>query len=255
MRERDKPGPWTALGSLDADWAVATDPSRRGGRWREHLDEFYALGERDITECLSRIPEDVGRGRALDYGGGTGRLSFALAKRFDSVTTLDVSVPMQEILARRAVERGISNIVVDQVVKFRPRGDHDLAVSLLTLQHLPNRRAVAEALQLITASIRPGGYLYVEIPVRAINLRSALQIRSRLHRVARRFGVSAEWLIKHNFTGISMLSARPDWVEGVLTRAGCTLQNRYEYQMGSHVEAIYLAQRDARRSAHKLIEG
>ncbi|MHB1498928.1 MAG: class I SAM-dependent methyltransferase, partial [Acidimicrobiales bacterium] len=64
-----------------------------------------------VAECLALLPY-VPRGKALDFGAVTGRLSFALAAHFKSVTCVDASPSMRTLLLQRAQARGIQTIEV-----------------------------------------------------------------------------------------------------------------------------------------------
>src|SRR5688500_10455568 len=95
---------WDQLGREDPLWAVLTRPDRRGRTWDE--DEFFATGRREIAEVLGRLPELPGESprRALDFGCGVGRLTQALAERFDAVVGVDVAASMiEEARARNRV--------------------------------------------------------------------------------------------------------------------------------------------------------
>ncbi|HTY72444.1 MAG TPA: SAM-dependent methyltransferase, partial [Actinomycetes bacterium] len=73
---------WESLGESDPDWAVLTDQRRRNRGWENDLDAFYATGSAEIRDVLAALPAGVGRGVAVDWGSGTGRLTFALAEHF-----------------------------------------------------------------------------------------------------------------------------------------------------------------------------
>jgi len=130
---------WQSLGEQDADWAVASQPSRQYGGWADHLEDFYATGRERVEEALALIPE-IPRGKALDWGSGTGRLSFTLAESFGSVTCVDISTSMQATLRERALDRGIENLDLVRVDDFDGDASHDFALSLITLQHWPSSR-------------------------------------------------------------------------------------------------------------------
>src|SRR5687767_8439812 len=74
---------WDELAELDPYWAICTAPDKRFGRWDR--EEFFATGEREVAEVLATAAE-LGlprrHGAALDFGCGLGRLTRALAGRF-----------------------------------------------------------------------------------------------------------------------------------------------------------------------------
>jgi SAM-dependent methyltransferase len=206
------------------------------------LDEFYAIGKERVTEVLERIP-DVGRGRALDWGSGTGRLSFALAEAFSEVTCVDISEPMLRTLEDRARARNIKNIRPFRLEDFEPRADHDLAISLITLQHFPSREAVAEALRKMAASLRTGGYLFVDLPSRPHNLQARVQPRLQLYRLLRKLGISPRRLHARGLSGISMLCVPADWIVESLKAAGLAVREVTEKRHSTHQQVNYLAQK------------
>lgn len=242
-RRRGPDDVWESLGEQDADWAVASAPGKKHGGWHDDLDAFYAEGAERVAEALARVPGEAATGRALDWGSGTGRLSFALAQRFGEVTCVDVSRSMLATLTERAAARGISNLRPRHLTVFEPAADHDFALSLITLQHFPDRAAVAEALQQMTHALRPGGHLVAELPLRPLSLRYRMQPRLQAYRVARRLGGSPAWLHRHGLSGISMLCAPVAWVTGVLEAAGADLLRVDERVGTSHVQAHYVARR------------
>jgi trans-aconitate methyltransferase len=117
---------WDALAS-DPD-AYVGDPTR---------------GRLELEGLFDRLGADPRGGTCVEVGCGPGRMTAALAERFDRVLALDVSPAMLE-RARVAVP--------DQRVEFRAvSGDRldgvddaiaDVLVCYLVLQHLPSRTAV-----------------------------------------------------------------------------------------------------------------
>ena len=93
---------WEALGDEDPDWAVLTQPGRRHGGWTDELDAFYESGRAEVADVLASLPDPYGTQRAMDWGSGTGRLTFALLDTFEQVTAVDVSRSMLSTLVDRA---------------------------------------------------------------------------------------------------------------------------------------------------------
>src|SRR5215203_1642072 len=76
-------------------WAILSDPSKRGNKWGE--DEFFETGKEHVDEYLAlldRASPGTGRGRALDFGCGAGRLTQALADHFQYVDGVDIAPSM-----------------------------------------------------------------------------------------------------------------------------------------------------------------
>jgi SAM-dependent methyltransferase len=200
-------GVWESLGSEDPDWAVLTDPGRRHGGWQNNFDDFYESGRSEVAAVMASLPPDSPTDLAVDWGSGTGRLTFALAETFSKVLAVDVSQSMLRELNRRAVERAVSDRVETVPLDdLRLSGEADLVLSLLVLQHLPHRTAALAAIRSMMGCLRPGGHLVIEIPERALSWRARLQPRYRVYQAAHMLGVPHSWLHEHGFSGISMLS-------------------------------------------------
>jgi 2-polyprenyl-3-methyl-5-hydroxy-6-metoxy-1,4-benzoquinol methylase len=218
---------WESLGRSDPDWAVLSSDQHRFNGWSAELDTFYASGRSDVAAVLSLLPDEASRGAALDLGCGTGRLSFALAEHFASVTAADISATMLSRLQGRAVDRGVAGVHAVQMDDLVPAADHDLALSLLVLQHLADREAIGAMLALMVGCLRPGGWLVAEIPSSAKTLRARLQPRYRLYRLLRGAGVPASWLNGRGLSGMSMLVVAEGRVHAMLTACG-TVVHRVE---------------------------
>jgi SAM-dependent methyltransferase len=237
---------WQSLGEQDPDWAVVSTPGKEHGGWLTELDRFYAEGRDRVSEALALLPSEPHHHRALDWGSGTGRLSFALRQAgFERVTCVDISTTMLERLAERAEERDIDGLDLTVVSDFTPQGDHDLALSLITLQHFPSRATVAAAVESMMASLRIGGYLVIEIPLRPHTLRYRIQPRLQVYRALRKVGVNPKWLHAHGLSGISMLCIPSSWVVDLLERGGMQLLQIRERRGTSHQMAHYAAVRTA----------
>jgi SAM-dependent methyltransferase len=157
---------WDALGRTDPLWAVLTDPSKKGNRWR--LDEFFQTGGREISSLMAHVDAlgvDLSRKRALDFGCGVGRLSQALVEHFEEVRGVDIAPSM---IAR-----------AEEYNRYGPRcryhlndtGDlslfsddtFDLVYSNITLQHIPPPFAAAYIDELVRV-LAPRGLLIFQLP-------------------------------------------------------------------------------------------
>ena len=236
---------WQSLGATDPDWAVLTDPGRRHGGWGPDLEAFYATGRADIEAVLAALPSDAAREHALDWGSGTGRLTFALLDRCGSVTAVDVSAPMLSTLMERAGELGLADRISPNFVDdLRPAGDHDLAVSLLVLQHLSGRAELSAALSSLVSCVRVGGHLVLEIPERAVSTKARLQPRFHAYRLLRFLGVSPATLHSHGLSGISMLCLSRAEVTSELALQGAEIIGVPSARTdGAHSYVRYVARR------------
>ncbi|GAB3454905.1 hypothetical protein GCM10027570_35360 [Streptomonospora sediminis] len=159
---------WTRLGSAEPLWAVCVDPAKRGGGWDD--GEFLASGAAEAGAALNRLAElslSPPPGSALDFGCGAGRLTNALAERFDNVVGVDISPPM--LAEARRLDRSGGRI--DFRLNDRPDlgafGDDtfDLVYTDLVLQHLPPQLAAGYVRE-FTRVLRPGGALVIGVPDR-----------------------------------------------------------------------------------------
>jgi SAM-dependent methyltransferase len=219
---------WESLGGQDPDWAVLTAPGRRHRGWADHLEQFYATGRAEVADIVAGLPAASPLDRALDWGSGTGRLTFALAERYRAVTAVDVSSSMLTTLTERATQLGLgSRVRPTLLADLRPAGDVDLLVSLLVLQHLSCQADALAALRTMVACLRVGGYLVVEVPDRPMSLKARLQPRFRAYQVLRALGLDPAVLHRRGLSGISMQCLPADLVQHALQSDGAHRYVRY----------------------------
>ncbi|HZC31292.1 MAG TPA: methyltransferase domain-containing protein, partial [Gaiellaceae bacterium] len=121
----------------------------------------FASGEREIARTLRRVR--VGREAALDFGCGVGRLTQALASRFDRVVGVDVSVRMVEIARRLNSYDNVEYVVNAEPALPFPDESFDFVYSMVVLQHMPpalGRGYIAELVRML----RAGGTLVFQVP-------------------------------------------------------------------------------------------
>lgn len=94
---------------------------------------------------------------ALDYGCGTGQLTWHLGDRIHHVTLTDTSAGMVEVAREHAAAEPERYVVVDHDLTKGPLPyPVDLAYSAMALHHMPDTEAVLDNL---TLSVRPGGWV------------------------------------------------------------------------------------------------
>ena len=151
---------------MRATWdALASDPDAYVGDPERGRSELQGLFERLGAEPRGRT--------CVEVGCGPGRMTAALAERFDRVLALDVSPAM--------LERGRA-AVPDERVEFRAVSgqrldgvEHaiaDVLVCYLVLQHLPTRAAVLGYLAEFARVLAPQGEAFVQLPVLDDGLRA-----------------------------------------------------------------------------------
>jgi ubiquinone/menaquinone biosynthesis C-methylase UbiE len=98
---------------------------------------------------------------ALEYGCGTGLLSFALQSDLGQITLADTSQGMLDVLVEKIAASGVTNmrpLRLDLMVDPVPNSPFDLIYSLMTLHHIEDAKGM---LKKFHALLRPGGRLCV----------------------------------------------------------------------------------------------
>jgi len=99
--------------------------------------------------------------RALDYGCGTGMLSFPLKDALGHITLKDSSAGMLEVLREKIAALGVGNMTVRQAdlsSQPLPEERYDLIYTSMVLHHIPDTAAILAAFH---ALLNPGGRLCV----------------------------------------------------------------------------------------------
>jgi ubiquinone/menaquinone biosynthesis C-methylase UbiE len=97
----------------------------------------------------------------LDYGCGTGLLSFLLAGDVGGVLAADSSDGMLEQVRKKIAGQGVKNVRVmrfDVTEHGQIAASHDLVVSAMTMHHIGDVQA---ALSGLAAMLKPGGWLAI----------------------------------------------------------------------------------------------
>jgi len=97
--------------------------------------------------------------KALEYGCGTGLLSFALQSDLGEITLADASQGMLDVLKEKIDNSGVENmrpVRLDLATDPLPIDRYDLTYSLMTLHHIHD---VAEILSKFHDLLLPNGYL------------------------------------------------------------------------------------------------
>lgn len=98
---------------------------------------------------------------ALDYGCGSGLLSFPLKDELGHITLKDTSSGMLEVLREKIARQAVANMTVRQTdLTCEPLPDerYDLIYSSMTLHHIPD---TARILTVFHALLNPGGHLCI----------------------------------------------------------------------------------------------
>lgn len=170
---------WDALASAETEVFVG-DPAR---------------AEQELASLFGRLGADPRGGVCVEVGCGPGRMTEALARRFDRVVALDVS-PAMVARARAAVrdENVEFHVVSGEGLDGVPDAGADAIVCYLVLQHLPSARIVRAYLREFARVLAPAGEAFGQVPVLDAGL------RPRLWRALRAVGVPV----------VARLSRRPE---------------------------------------------
>lgn len=130
---------WDDHARRDPLWAILSDPSKKGGRW--DLERFFQTGVGEIAYILYQLQFRgvvAGRGSALDFGCGVGRLTQALAAHFDHVVGLDISPRMTQLAAGLNQFPQRVRYASNERADLSAWGDgaFDFIVSSIVLQHI-----------------------------------------------------------------------------------------------------------------------
>ena len=97
--------------------------------------------------------------RALDYGSGSGLLSFPLKDELGFITLKDTSAGMLAVAQEKIAAQGVRNMAVrqtDLIAEPLPDERYDLIYSSMTLHHIPDTDAI---LRTFRDLLNPGGWL------------------------------------------------------------------------------------------------
>jgi SAM-dependent methyltransferase len=214
---------WDALAESDPLWAVLTHPDRRHGGWS--TEEFFATGEDEIAELMEialRLGRPQRRERALDFGCGVGRLTRALASRFEEVVGVDISPSMVEVGRRLNADVPGCRFVVNIAPDLSQLGSDsfDLVYSNLVLQHLPSPKSARAYVHEFLRLARDDGVAVFHLPIK-IPWRYRLQPRRRLYAILRLLGVSEPFLLRRtSLMPMRMIAVRERVVREWIDEAG-----------------------------------
>ena len=226
MFNHDAAEDWKRLGETNPYYGVLSDPRYQGQRLSSELQEkFFRSGERHVDLLLGVLADSFGeppRRRAVDFGCGVGRISQALAARFETVVGLDISPAMLAEARRNAADRSLANLHYESSLAadvLTPRS-FDLVHSYIVLQHIPVHVGEPIIRRLIDA-VAPGGVgaLHMTITPARDRLKPALANmvkRNRLLRIAGNVARRRRW----DSPAMEMNLYRPERIIEMLAHSG-----------------------------------
>ncbi|MBZ1351040.1 class I SAM-dependent methyltransferase [Alcaligenaceae bacterium LF4-65] len=162
---------WHHLGETEPYWSVITQESYLQSHFQQSREVFYATGEQEIQLLDSTLErhflEHRPLGRCIELGCGVGRVTAALAKRYQEVIAVDISEPHLRLAEQELSMRGVSNVTYQHLTSLEQTegyGPIDLFYSKIVLQHNPPPVMDVLLKNLLTA-LRPGGIGFFQIPV------------------------------------------------------------------------------------------
>ncbi len=98
---------------------------------------------------------------ALEFGSGTGNVSFQMADMFGSITLADTSEGMLSVLRQKIASGGITNMkpcLINESFPLTSKEGFDIIYTLLTLHHIKNLNMIFSDL---SAVLKPRGLLFI----------------------------------------------------------------------------------------------
>ena len=135
---------------------------------QNHFDK--AAGGWDLKQRRVELAQAIASGiaslplvdtmTALEYGCGTGLVGLSLAPRLGSLTAMDTSSGMLEVLQEKIREMGLRNVIPRQLdLTVADCGEEfDLIFSAMTLHHIDDTQLI---LKKLCGMVKRGGYLAV----------------------------------------------------------------------------------------------
>jgi ubiquinone/menaquinone biosynthesis C-methylase UbiE len=136
-----------------------TDFDKRAQEW--DADPKRTERARAVADAIRKTILLSTTMNALEYGCGTGLLSFALQSELGCITLVDTSQGMLDVLSEKIAHAGVTNmrpIRLDLAADPLPVERYHLTYSLMTLHHIADTKNI---LNQFHALLEPGGYLLV----------------------------------------------------------------------------------------------
>ena len=114
-----------------------------------------------VDKLKKFLPKDLSSYDVLDYGCGTGLVSFGFANDVKSILGLDNSSGMVDVYNQKAKQIGMNNIkseIHDINTQDLQENKFDLIVTNMTMHHIKDTKGF---IQKLSNSLRPNGYLCI----------------------------------------------------------------------------------------------
>jgi len=136
-----------------------TDFNERAKDWDS--DPMKVERARVVAEAIRNALPLTSEMTALEYGCGTGLLSFALQSDLGQITLADTSQGMLDVLNEKINAAGVTNmrpLMLDLATDPLPAERYHLTYSLMTLHHIHDTEDI---LKKFYALLKPAGYLCI----------------------------------------------------------------------------------------------
>jgi len=169
---------WERFAQQDAEYFIWTDLDRAQGE--EAMRAFFESGERAAERLLDFAGEALtAHGRSLEIGCGVGRLTLAMARRFEEARGVDIAPTMLRKLGENAAAQERSNVRGFLAGDAWDEPDSvDFAYSWLVFQHIEDFGIIEDYLQRIARALKPSGVACLQFDTRPRGL--AYRIRFAL---------------------------------------------------------------------------
>jgi 2-polyprenyl-3-methyl-5-hydroxy-6-metoxy-1,4-benzoquinol methylase len=139
--------------------------------WATHYDwvyeRTYGPTYEKLTDYNIKVIQHIlsTESTIFDFGAGTGRLSIPLTQEGYSITAIEKSEPMANIIKRKAEELNLSiDIHTSDIVDFRG-GKADMAIALFTvLSYATTEEKINAIISNIKEHLNPNGYFFFDLP-------------------------------------------------------------------------------------------
>ncbi|MGD9995249.1 MAG: class I SAM-dependent methyltransferase [Salinivirgaceae bacterium] len=113
-----------------------------------------------LAQYIADFTQGKNLNKALEFGCGTGLLSYQLKDTFPAIDLADTSEGMIAVLKKKISDNSLSHfspILLGDVPAFQPVA-YDMVYSLMTLHHIENLEATFDDFYRM---LKPGGYLCI----------------------------------------------------------------------------------------------
>lgn len=161
---------WESFGVTEPYWSVLTNPAFLRNSLDKNIDTFFEHGRIDIERLLAFVSRAGIRpnkfSRALDFGCGVGRLTFAIAAESEAVVGVDISESHLIEARKAAVSAQMANVefkLIRTLSDIDQLGVFDLIISRLVLQHNPPP-VMASIFAKLLSRLMSGGVAVIQMP-------------------------------------------------------------------------------------------